>query len=290
MEEREKSLGVIYRMIVPVADLGGRIDIGNIRHLGFYAYGLPEKEDWFLTGVIDDVKLVAKRGRKPEWTEPFVLFEGLEADDTVSPGGVLSLSASFGIARKFRQNYGLFVHIIQEKEPHFAIHLERNPFRSTSTWEVGKIYREGVIYIPIPHDAPLGRYFINVGIFKGREELGGATIRYVNTYLWSDGIYTEEQPSRPVDYIKEPYINRTSKEQWTVGHVNIVSKAAKEPPEKIGDEQKQMMGIVTSTEKDILGKPPPGKYESKRPPVKRLTPPESQKPPIRQPKEGPRGD
>ncbi|MDD5557699.1 MAG: hypothetical protein PHN82_10710 [bacterium] len=264
----------VYRMVLPVADIAGRVDIGNIRHLGFWAWGLPEDQDWYLTALIDDVKLVSRKGRKPEWTEPFVIFEGIEAPEAVSPGGVMEVAASFSIARKFRQNFGIFVHLIQEKEPHYAIHLERNPFRSTSTWEVGRIHREGPMYIPIPHDAPLGRYFINTGLYRTREGMGGPT-RYVNAYKWADGIFTQDEPSTPVDFIKEAYLNRTSKEQWTVGHVTLVRRAAVGVPEQ-SVEAERMQEAVTATEREILSRPAPSELQQRTAPaVRRLRRPEA---------------
>lgn len=263
--------GTVYCIRVPVADIASRIDIGNVSHLGFWAQGLPENEEWYLTGIIDDIKLVAEKGKKPDWSEPFVVFENLECPATASPGTAIKMGASFTIARKFRQDYSLYIHIIREEAPHFAMHLERNSFRSTSTWEVGRMHTEGPIYVPVPQDAPPGNYFVNVGLFKTRDELTGST-RYVNTYKWSDGVYTEEQPTLPTDYIKQPYLNRDSKQQWTVGKITIVpARKGKTAPEAV-DEMKEMESLIKNTEADILAKPAPNEFKTQfgAPAVKRL--------------------
>lgn len=254
---RDESRGAAYRMRVPVADIATRIDIGNISHLGFWASGLPERDDWFLTAVIDDVKLVAEKGRQPGWfEEPFVVFEGLECPATASPGTGIRVGATFTLARKFRQDYNLFIHIIREQPPHFAMHVERSPFRSTSTWEVGRMHSEGPIYVPIPQDAPPGKYFVNVGLFKVRDNLN-PHVRYVNTYRWSDGIYTEEQPTLPVDYIKQPYLNRNSRQQWTVGDITIAARGTDTSAPALMDEERELQGLIQNTSSEILSKPAP---------------------------------
>jgi hypothetical protein len=264
----------VYCIRVQIVDISSRLDIGNVRHLGFWAQGLPEYEEWYLTGIIDDIKLVAEKGRKPDWTEPFVVFENLECPATASPGTAIKMGASFTIARKFRQDYALYIHVIREEAPHFAMHVERNPFRSTSTWEVGRMHTEGPIYVPVPQDAPPGNYFVNVGLFKTRDELTGSA-GYVNTYRWSDGIYTEEQPTLPIDYIKQPYLNRDSRQKWTVGKITIVPGGKGKTAPEAADEMKEMESLIKNTEADILAKPAPdtspkSKPRGYAPAVKRL--------------------
>ncbi len=251
------SNGSAFRMRVPVVDIATRIDIGNIAHLGFWASGLPEREDWFLTAVVDDIKLVAEQGRKPGWfDEPFVLFEGLECPATAAPGTAVRMGATFSLARKFRQDYSIFIHIIGEDPPHYAMHLERKTFRSTTTWEVGRMHTEGPLHVPVPQDAPPGNYFINVGLFKVRDDLN-TSVRYVNTYRWSDGVYTEEQPTLPADYIKQPYLNRNSTQQWRVGRIAIVPRTAARSAPAMAAESREMEDLVKSTASEILSKPAP---------------------------------
>ncbi len=267
----EGSKGTVYRIRVPVADIASRIDSSDVRHLGFWAHGLPENEEWYLTGIIDDIKLVAEKGKNPDWSEPFVVFENLECPATAFPGTAIKMGVSFTIAHKFRQDYALYIHVIREDPPHFAMHVERNPFRSTSTWEIGRVHTEGPIYVPVPQDAPPGNYLVNVGLFKTRDELSGST-RYVNTYKWSDGIYTEEQPTLPIDYIKQPYLNRSSKQMWTVGKITIVPRGKGTTTPGAADEMKEMERLIKNTEADILAKPAPdrAKMQFGAPAVERL--------------------
>ena len=251
------SNGSAFRMRLPVVDIATRIDIGNIAHLGFWASGLPEREDWFLTAVVDDIKLVAEEGRKPGWfDEPFVVFEKLKCPATAVPGTAIRMEAAFSLARKFRQDYSLFIHVIGEEPPHYAMHVERRPFRSTTTWEVGRMHTEGPLHVPVPQDVPPGNYFVNVGLFKVRDELN-TNARYVNTYRWSDGVYTEEQPTLPVDYIKQPYLNRDSAQQWRVGKIAIVSRKAEKSAPAMAAESQEMEDLVKSTASGILTKPAP---------------------------------
>ena len=281
------SIGAVYRMRLPIVDIASRVDISNIRHLGYWAWGLPEEGEWYLTGLIDDVKLVAEKGKKPDWSEPFVVFEGIECPESATPGSAIKISAEFTIARKFRQDYSLFIHVIREDPPHYTMQVERNPFRSTSTWEVGRRHSEGPIYVPVPQDAPPGRYFINMGFFKTRDDqvAGGA---YVNTYCWSDGIYTEEQPLSPVDYIKQPYLNRNSKEKWTVGRIDILQRGRARSAAAAGDEAREMEGLIRNTQADILSKPAPANLNEPprpaQPAVKRIDEGGEAPPP------GPRGE
>ena len=261
LEEKGKD---VYAMRLPVADVAGLVDTTNVRELGFYATQLPPTGNWYVSIIVDNLKLVAERGLKPDWQEPFVVFEGLKCPKTVVAGDTLQVSASFSIARKFRREYSIFVHIIQEDTPHFWHHLEKRPFESTVFWKVGKIYTEGPMSIPIAHDAPPGKYWVNVGLYRtyefGREVERGHRLRYVNIYKWSDGVYTEYQPSKPVDWIKQPYINATSKTQWTVGEVTILAKKRREMPAvETRGQEKQLEEIITTTEKEILKHPPPAK-------------------------------
>lgn len=273
-EEPVGPRGTVYRMRLPVTDIASRIDVGNVGHLGFFAWGLSERKDWYLTAVIDDIKLVAEKGKKPDWSEPFVVFEGIESPATAPPGSAIKMEASFTIARKFRQDYSVFIHIIREDPPHYEMHVERNPFRSTTTWEVGRLHTEGPIYIPVPQDALPGNYLINVGLFKVREDVSG-NARYVNTYRWSDGIYAEEQPTVPVDYIKQPYLNRDSKQQWTVGKISITPGGTARAVTGSAEEAKEMERIIRNTATGILAKPAPqspqeSQKRSRAPAVQRL--------------------
>lgn len=245
----------VYLLKLPIADVAESIDVGNIRHLGFFASGLPEQQGWFLTVTIDDLTLVAPKGRRPEAEEPFIIYEGADYSDTTYPGGILKVSARFTIARRFKQNYRVFIHAIQETPPHFSMNVDRDPFRSTTTWEVGKIHEEGPIEVMVPANAPPGKYVLNVGLFRMRSDVG-TEVRYVKTYRWSDGIFTEEQPTSPIDYVRLPYLNRTSKEQWRVGVFTVLEKRGR-PAAGTAEERQEMRDLVTGTEKNILSKPPP---------------------------------
>lgn len=260
LESRGKD---VYAMRVPVADIAGRVDTTNIRELGFYATELPPVGDWYVSIMVDNIKLVAERSHKPEWEEPFIIFEGLNCPENVVAGDTLELSATFSIAHKFRSEYSIFTHIIQQDSPHIGHHLEKRPFESTIFWKVGKIYTEGPLRIPIAHDTPPGKYWVNIGLYRtyefGHEATRGQRLRYVNIYKWSDGIYTEDQPSRPVDWIKQPYINATSKTKWTVGELTVMARGKEMPAVLFKNEQKQLEEMVTTTEKEILKHPPPAK-------------------------------
>ncbi|MCX6357976.1 MAG: hypothetical protein NT045_08920 [Candidatus Aureabacteria bacterium] len=267
-EQKRGAQSGVYRLRLPIIDIAQRLDIENIRHLGIFATGLPEGEKWFLTVAIDHLKLVSEGGHKTDISEPFLIFEGIESPPTVTPGGDLKLGVKLSIARRFKSDYRFFIHATKTDAPPFTIHVEREPFRSTTTWEVGKIHYEGPIDLPIPLDAPPGTYALNVGLFKARGDLAGVA-RYVNTYRWSDGVYTEEQPSLPVDYIRLPYLNRTSKQQWNVGELKIILRAAAGGATSIDLQQKEMESIVTQTQQGVLSKPAPPAALNVKPAVKR---------------------
>lgn len=118
------------------------------------------------------------------------------------------------------------------------------------------MHTEGPLHVPVPQDAPPGNYFINVGLFKVRDDLN-TSVRYVNTYRWSDGVYTEEQPTLPADYIKQPYLNRNSTQQWRVGRIAIVPRTAARSAPAMAAESREMEDLVKSTASEILSKPAP---------------------------------
>ena len=255
-----KALGEnAYVMRLSISDIGGKIDTEHIRELAFFAGGFPPTGDWYLTITVDDIKLVAEKGFQPRWTEPFIVFEGLECPKTAVAGEMLELAANFSIARKFRKDYNLFIHLIQKDTPYFFQHLERKFFESPVFWNVGQIYHEGPIRIPISHKAPPGKYMINIGIFRTYDyylaQFGKPL--YVNIYKWSDGVYIEDQPKRPTDWIKQPYLNATSKTQWTVGEVTILARGKMIPLKETEMEKKELKEIIAETAKDILPHQPP---------------------------------
>jgi len=202
---------------VNLAKIGEIIDLTNIGDVGFYVGGTSNDQIVYLDGV----KLVALG--PPKKAEASVKFEELKlSKDKVRPGENIDIEASFSITRIFTKDHTLFVHICRSSDKAGWINADVLPSPPTSRWEVGKIIAQGPYSVYIPPDAPPGKYDIEMGLYLAQKTPEGAD--YVKYYRGKDGVYVVQQPSGPVDFFKEPYINYEQYGDWIVGSFEVVKE------------------------------------------------------------------
>jgi len=211
-QQKDQPFSINLSVIGKVVDL---TDIGN---LSFFVAGTPPEEDWVI--FLDDIRLISLNiEREPD---PFVKFEGLKlSKDKVKPNEEIEIEASFSITKRFADEYGIFIHIYRALDKAGWINADATPSPPTTEWEVNKVIKQGPFKIYIPPDAPLGRYNIEMGLFLAKQIPQGT--KYVKIHRGKDGVYYIQQPSYPVDYFKQPYINYQEYGDWVVGSFEVVS-------------------------------------------------------------------
>lgn len=195
----------------------GELELTQIANFTLFTSSLPEDK----TAYLSYVKLIAKEraGRKG----PFVKFEGLKlARDTIRPGEVLELEATFSISRKFLIDHDIFLHIFRSADGTGHINADTSPAIPTTKWEVNKPIKIGPIGVYIPEDSPPGKYDIRMGLLVARHTPRGA--RYVKVHKSPDGVVHVERPRSPVDYFRQPYVNYEEYGNWIVGSFEVVQE------------------------------------------------------------------
>ncbi|MFQ6013920.1 MAG: hypothetical protein ACE5NP_00575, partial [Anaerolineae bacterium] len=88
--------------------------------------------------------------------------------NSFSPGDTIHLVLTWKALRETGENYKVFVYLLgSQKSKQRLVHLEDQPLHGgnpTSRWHKGEVIKDEY-RLPVPEDAPFGRYKIEVGMY-----------------------------------------------------------------------------------------------------------------------------
>ncbi|MCM8795833.1 MAG: hypothetical protein NC928_04025 [Candidatus Omnitrophica bacterium] len=201
-----------------LSNIGKEVDLSDIGNLSFFVSGTPAEEDW--TIYLDNIRLISLGLERIR--EPFVRFEGLKiSKDRIKPGEEIEITASFSISHEFSEDYNLYIHIYRTLDKVGWINADIFPSPPTTQWKKAEIITQGPFSIYIPPDTPPGKYSIEIGLFLARQV--SVDTNYIKYHRGKDGVYYIQQPSYPIDYFKQPYVNYEEYGDWVVGSFEVIT-------------------------------------------------------------------
>jgi hypothetical protein len=205
---------------INVFKIGEEINVADVNQIVLFT---PTSLVADQTVFLNYIKLVSSG--VTETTGPFVIFKGLQVEQNkIKPGESVVFTATFSITNPFRSNYNLYIHIYRAKDSAGWISINKDPRIPTNQWPVNQDVVEGPFSVPIPPNASAGIYNIEMGLFIPIT-LSSPKAKYLKYRRGKNGIYYVSEPTFPVDYIKQPYVNYEEYGDWVVGTFEVL------PPE-----------------------------------------------------------
>lgn len=207
--------GEVRKVIIGTVELGGAIDISAISRLKLFMYR-PGKASTF---YISSLRLVS---RGMPLADPAVTFVRLEAPDRVKRGEVFKARVYFSLNQPVFPRHKMFVHVYRQYDLKGRISGDVPLHPPVRNWPLNQEIGVESAPLMISPDAPAGTYVVRAGLYLIAETEGEG---YVKMDAWDE--YTpgklvshEMQPSAPLDYIKQPYVN-TEVRDWEVGKIEV---------------------------------------------------------------------
>lgn len=203
---------------VPLAKFAKGVDLTRVSNFTFFSWSFPKDYTFYISYVkLTTSKEYVGKG-------PFVKLEGVElSKEKLHPGENFTALFNFSITRKFFYEHSLFIHLFDpNNEVNTYLNADVKPRIPTTDWGIGKVIKEGPYTIHIPVNTPPGDYVIEAGLSYAYEPPPGSV--YAKYYRGKDGVFYMQQPTFPVDYVKQQYINYKEYGDWIVGSFRVLPK------------------------------------------------------------------